>query len=92
MENTDIFILASNCPSLVQVTSSDPSTVNCIFNIGSLFKVFVILFRSTHICATQQPIWDLGEGLCLSAILKVCGMLFRVKYMDVQVGETPRTS
>lgn len=66
--------------------------MDCGSNVSSLLKAFTVLSGSVCACTTQWPVWDLGRSLPISSVLKVLGMLIRIKSTHVQVWGELRSS
>lgn len=66
--------------------------MDCGSNVNSLRKAFAVLFGSVCACTTQWSVWDLGGSLPIGSVLKVLGMLIRIKSTHVQVWGELRSS
>lgn len=81
------FFFTVNLPGSVQITSSNQSSMGCSSKISSLFCDF----RSVpvHISSDRSETWD---GLFCSSVLKINGVLFRVRSILVNLRGEPRSS
>lgn len=68
------------------------SSVGSGANGSSLLKAFAVLFRYVCEHITQWSLWDMVESLPISSVLKVSGLLIRIKSTYVQVWGEPRSS
>lgn len=91
MENFDIFILEGNQLDSVKTISSNQTSVGCGFNVNSIFKAFVVMFRWAPCVTTQLPRWDLCG--CLTCI-QFSGLWWAVQGQihECATGGKPRNS
>lgn len=57
------------------------ASIGCVSNVSSIFKASAVLPLLSYLNMVQWSIWDLTSNLLLNTVVKVCGMLIRVRFL-----------
>ena len=64
----------------------NPLSVGCSSsNVSSVLKSFQCYLHLSHVCTTHWPAWVLCGGLSVNSVLKVLGVLNRIKSTHAQL-------